>query len=553
MVNTLNITNGGCTVAVMKEAAIPGKHLPWRDLLHDGPVPAKPSLEELSKARIAFIVEQGYGTIEEIRESFETRDNTLKSIKNYKKVILWFEHDLYDQLQLLQILNWLHKNPAPEVTLSIISIDQYLGQLSSNEMVGLLNKEAPITNEQLTLAHKAWTAFCSDTPKQWYALLSTDTTSLPFLKGAIVRLLEEYPSSTNGLSRTARQALEIISKGEKHPAKIFSANQALEERIFLGDSSFWKKLQELRESNPPLIELSNGNSLTLPASPDQELTITPTGKAVLSGTKNWLELIEQDQWIGGVHLTPENSWYWDSNTSALTSSNNSHPLWQYNEFNQIGTDYSDKAEVENYDASHSDFRDIEAEGLTVLDALGIKRGDRLIDFGAGTGSFAILAAPHCTQVHAVDVSQAMLNHAKNKATQAEISNIYFHHAGFLTYEHTSPPVDAIITTFAFHHLPDFWKGVALKRLIPMLKPDGQLYIHDVILEESNAINNIQALINKLSRAGGEFLQQDTERHFKEEHSTYDWVMDELLLRAGFAIKQKQIDDGVLGTYICTKS
>ena len=225
--------------------------------------------------------------------------------------------------------------------------------------------------------------------------------------------------------------------------------------------------------------------------------------------------------------------------------------WQYDEFQQVGTNYGSKIEVENYDSSHSDFRDIETENLHVLDSLGIKSSNVLIDFGSGTGTFAIYAAKRCDKVYAVDVSQAMIERAKTKAIQAEASNIEFHHAGFLTYKHNDDPVDAIVTTFAFHHLPDFWKGIALKRLNRMLKPGGQLYIHDVVIKEANAIENISALIEKLATAGGKLLREDARRHFRKEYSTYDWVMDGLLTRSGFAIKSKHIDGGVLGTYICT--
>lgn len=226
--------------------------------------------------------------------------------------------------------------------------------------------------------------------------------------------------------------------------------------------------------------------------------------------------------------------------------------WQYDEFKQVGTDYSSKAEVEIYDSSHADFRDMEAESTKVLDLLEIKEVNRLIDFGSGTGNFAIQAGRRCTRVYAVDVSQAMIDCAAAKAIKAGLSNIEFHHAGFLTYQHQDAPVDAIITTFAFHHLPDYWKGIALKRLNTMLKPGGQLYMHDVIIEESDSLMNIAALIDKLAKAGGKQLQEDTERHFRDEYSTYDWVMDGLFFRSGFTIKSRHIEGGVLGTYICIK-
>jgi ubiquinone/menaquinone biosynthesis C-methylase UbiE len=230
-----------------------------------------------------------------------------------------------------------------------------------------------------------------------------------------------------------------------------------------------------------------------------------------------------------------------------------HSSWQYDEFKQVGKDYSMPTEVEIYDSSHADFRDLEEESNAILEALAVKTNDVLIDFGAGTGTFAIQAALRCARVYAVDVSQTMIDYAKAKAAKTGVSNIVFCHSGFLTYEHGDQAVDAIVTTFAFHHLPDFWKGIALNRMNRMLKPDGQLYINDVILEEDHALKNIAAFIDKQAAAGGDFLREDAEEHFREEYSTYDWIMDGLLSRAGFTIKSKSMHDGVIGNYLCAKN
>ena len=189
---------------------------------------------------------------------------------------------------------------------------------------------------------------------------------------------------------------------------------------------------------------------------------------------------------------------------------------------------------------------------SVLDLLGLASSDVLIDFGSGTGTFAIAAARRCARVHAVDVSQAMIDYAKAKAIRAGISNIIFLTAGFLTYEHLDQPAAAIATTFALHHLPDLWKGIALARMRGILKPGGQLYIHDVILEQNHAIENIKAFIDQQSVAGGDFLKNDAERHFQQEHSTYDWILDGLLARTGFKIVSKTIHDGVIGKYHCLR-
>lgn len=127
---------------------------------------------------------------------------------------------------------------------------------------------------------------------------------------------------------------------------------------------------------------------------------------------------------------------------------NSDISWQYDEFQQIGTDYDSEAEVAIYDSRHADFRDMEAESIQILDLLEIMKTDVLVDFGSGTGTFAIQAARRCAKVYAVDVSQTMIGRAKAKAIHAGASNIEFHHAGFLSYEHNNPPVNAVVTTFA---------------------------------------------------------------------------------------------------------
>ncbi len=317
MNKALNITNGDSAVEIMRQANIPGTFLPWQDVLHEGPVPAGLSLQELSSVRAQFIASRGWGTVENTKQLFRTRDATLESFERFEKVILWFEHDLYDQLQLLQVLDWFHHNRPVTAPLSMICTDRYLGTLSAEEMTSLFQFETAVTEEQLELASKGWSAFRSSSPRAWHALLDEDTSVLPFLKGAVIRLLEEYPACSNGLSRTAHTALGIIYQGEKKPGRVFGKYQASEDRRFMGDASFWVMLQELLDSSPPLLTLTGVKALKLPATPEVQLMITPMGQDILSGKRNWLETAEIDRWIGGVHLTHAHTWCWDGNAAEL--------------------------------------------------------------------------------------------------------------------------------------------------------------------------------------------------------------------------------------------
>lgn len=228
------------------------------------------------------------------------------------------------------------------------------------------------------------------------------------------------------------------------------------------------------------------------------------------------------------------------------------PSWQYNEFRQVGVDYESLEEVEAYDARHAQFRDVDAECSHILEKLAVTSRSVVIEFGTGTGAFAIHAAQRCGRVYAVDVSGPMLVYARRKAGMAGLENITFCHAGFLTYEHGDTPADAIVTSMAFHHLPDFWKGIALKRMNAMLRPGGLLYIHDVIFEQEGVEATIPRWIDQLEDAGGAKLRDEVATHIREEYSTYDWIMDGLLERAGFRILSKDMSEGVVGTYVCQK-
>ncbi len=231
---------------------------------------------------------------------------------------------------------------------------------------------------------------------------------------------------------------------------------------------------------------------------------------------------------------------------------NEYPSWQYDEMKQIGKDYDNSAEVASYDARHGKFRDVEKENEGILETLCVKPEHILIDLGTGTGAFALLAARRCARVYAVDISHAMLEYAKKKAARAGLTNIVFCHGGFLTYSHDAPPVDAIVSNTAFHHLPDFWKGIALKRLNTMLKTGGQLYLSDVVFEDRNVYENIEQFIEKLEKTAGPEIRADVEAHIRQEFSTYDWIIEGLLERADFEITSRAMREGVIARYLCRK-
>lgn len=227
--------------------------------------------------------------------------------------------------------------------------------------------------------------------------------------------------------------------------------------------------------------------------------------------------------------------------------------WMWNEFRQTGRDYSDKIEVGRYDQTHADFRDAEAEAREALRMLDLPQNGTLLDLGCGTGSFVITAARHCREVIGADVSEAMLASAREKASRLGLTNVRFVHHGFLTYQHEGALLDAIASTYALHHLPDYWQAVSLKRIHAILKPGGRFYLRDVVIPDTQELfEPVQSFISEQAKAGGDFMREDAEGHFREEFSTFDWVMEGMLTRAGFTILEHRAESHVIATYVCQK-
>jgi len=315
--NFLHITNGGSAAEIMQQAEFSGEILPWQDVLHEGPVPAGKTLQEMSEIRAKFIADEKWDTLSEVQTWFRYRDSLIERFHEYDGLILWFEHDLYDQLQLIQILSYLATQDIKDANIMLCCIDRYLGMLSVEDMKAITAEAKPLGYEQIVIATTAWQIFTLNDPNALLQMLEQDTKCLPFLDGAFRRLIEEYPNAKTGLTRTQFEILKIISENALPPGKLFGEYIKTEERRFMGDTVFWKYIALMLEGDSPLLTLPEGIVLTLPSSPDQILTITELGKQVLNGEKTWSVRDRLNRWIGGVHLTPDNYWGWDDEAGVF--------------------------------------------------------------------------------------------------------------------------------------------------------------------------------------------------------------------------------------------
>jgi len=230
------------------------------------------------------------------------------------------------------------------------------------------------------------------------------------------------------------------------------------------------------------------------------------------------------------------------------------PAWRYDEMEPCGVKYNNTILVHMYDSCQRSIRNYRQEAEQIIDLLALNPDATVIDMGCGTGAFALHAAPLLRKVHAVDVSKAMLRRARRKAKKARLTNIEFHHGGFLTYQHRAELVDAISSVTALHHLPDFWKLVGLQRMASMLKPNGRLYLFDVVFSfdtmryESSCKRFVRTMSPRLGTTG----PIESETHLRSEYSTCDWIMEGLLDRVGFDVTSVDRKDDFLVAYVCTK-
>ncbi len=224
--------------------------------------------------------------------------------------------------------------------------------------------------------------------------------------------------------------------------------------------------------------------------------------------------------------------------------------WSLDELANAGRENLDVDHVRRYDAKE----DADAEGeVTVLRSLGLDERSEVVDLGAGTGQFAVAVAGICSRVVAVDVSPVMISRLRSKVDQAHRANVDIVQAGFLTYQHDGPPADVVYSRFALHHLPDFWKVVALERVRRILRTGGLFRLWDVVynFDPRQAEQRVEAwCATGGTEVEGEWSRAEIEEHVRDEHSTFTWLLEPMLGRCGFDIEGVEYStDGFFAKYV----
>jgi len=325
----LHIHNGDSSANIAKASSLPGEHFAWRESLITGPTAAQVSGDEWRSVRARHLSE-AYGVdLQECERGLLDQERKLSSFEEHEEVVLWFEHDLFCQINLLYLLNWFAQQDTVNTNLSLICIGQFpgkenfrgLGELNAEQMASLFPARKQVTSAQLELAERAWAAYCSADPTDVENVVNSDTSLLPFLRHALKAHLRRFPSTKNGLGSIENRGLELIHGGRIIWIDLFQRFGEVEPDYGLGDAQFWLAMQPMSRGRQPLLRIDNGNSGGRELTPDivhnAEFELTEPGKSVLGGEADFVELNGIDMWLGGVHVYPNNLWRWDEASEKI--------------------------------------------------------------------------------------------------------------------------------------------------------------------------------------------------------------------------------------------
>ena len=222
--------------------------------------------------------------------------------------------------------------------------------------------------------------------------------------------------------------------------------------------------------------------------------------------------------------------------------------WWLDERAHAGAEHLDASFVAGFDrkSGYDPSEDIDA-----LVAHGIDANSLVVDLGAGTGTFAVAAAAVSARVIAIDVSPAMTAVLRRRVEEADVRNVTVVDAGFLSYEHDGPLVDAVFTRNALHQLPDFWKGIALERIASLLRPGGVLRLRDLVFDfaPDEADERVESWIaGAVDDPVLGYTHEELAAHVRTEFSTYSWLLDVMLDRTGFDVVERSFRRHAYGTY-----
>ncbi|MNW37907.1 ECF RNA polymerase sigma factor SigW [compost metagenome] len=327
----LHIVNGDHIGDKLKEGNIRGDILVWREVYPVGPVFLEMSEHHQSPSRSEYLERTLGIPPEDYISNCKSQEQVLHNFHKYDEVVLWFEHDLFDQLMLSFLLHWFSAQTLGHTKLNLLCIGNYpgidlfrgLGQLTTKQLEKLSGTWQRIGRKELETGRKIWEAYTSPDITRHVDILHEDTSALPFAQAALELHLSRLPSTMNGLGIVEQTTLELVRDGVSTPLELFKEIGNRISVLGMGDLEFWYRLRNLSERPNALLEIQGLYSFPDyrkkgdPSFNECVVALTEVGREVAAGVKDWMKIKEIDEWYGGLRLHGDLAWRWDSESKQL--------------------------------------------------------------------------------------------------------------------------------------------------------------------------------------------------------------------------------------------
>ncbi|MDH3327472.1 MAG: hypothetical protein OEM38_12255 [Gammaproteobacteria bacterium] len=338
---TLHVVSEQKTAFTIESSGLEGDVLVWQDALYEGPILDEESLNGLSAMRADYFSRLGWGDYSDILALFSQRNQIISNFLQFNEIVLWFDSGLNNQLQMIQLINWFSKQQTRHVVISIVSTSRLadvigfvdFALLKETQLEKLYRKKTELTNSQTEQCNQAWRALTSKTPVNLLKFFPRDMSSMPYLKNAILRFVQQFPSKKNGLCKTEQLIIHAIKNkrnSQDDMEQIYLNVQGKEPIPFMSRAIFYAYMQKLIMSPHPLIEkriieqteaLQMTEEDEIPAevvvAQEYELKLTKISGQVTNNWVDWVQVNGIDRWLGGVHLREGNIWRYNAETRQL--------------------------------------------------------------------------------------------------------------------------------------------------------------------------------------------------------------------------------------------
>jgi len=329
---TLHIRCGNDIKTALETCGFTGDFLEVSNPFAQGPVPDFDPSDAFIRTRTDFIL-RSYGNdvpkhyIENTEKEIRHVEDTLRHLpEGYDRVVMWYEHDPFDQLSKAYVLAHLARLGLGDTVVECVQIDGFpgikrfigIGQLSQapEALLALWPQRTAVTPAMTAFGARCWRAFTAEDPTALWRLTQEHEAPLPLMQTAMRRVLWELPWTGNGLGLTEHLALDILAKeGPMRPGAIFNLLMTeLDPLPFLGDIMLLSILRPLWRGDHAAIEILEefGDE---PPMRQSMLTVTEYGRELLRCDKNRLTANQNDKHlersVGGVNITAGGkNWCW---------------------------------------------------------------------------------------------------------------------------------------------------------------------------------------------------------------------------------------------------